>query len=391
MDKDLDKENNTENIDKKSETEENKNDSETASESANNTEEISIEEELKQSKIRLKKRLIYSSVTVVVLVLLASLFAAYGEKAYFEDNRLMMDTVITIKGYGFKGYLGMQAAFKKISEIEKLTSFYYGNSQLAKLNATGYHPYDFNNKFGRDLLREIAMGAKFYYESTEGYFDPSFAALHEIYGFHTPNKVGRLPSDDEIKNILLKCGFTHVLRFEENGIKLDKESMIDFGGITGGYAIVCAREILKASGCNTFLIDDSGDIWFQGEKPDKSPWTIAVRDPRDNSSLAKIVSTKPLAISTSGDYERFIVVDGKQYGHIMNPKTGRPADYYDSVTVVTNDPIQSDVLSTAVFAIPPDMAFEWVEKKHLAALFLTKEGKVHLSSEGKKYFSEVKE
>ena len=118
MDKDLDKENNTENIDKKSETEENKNDSETASESANNTEEISIEEEFKQSKIRLKKRLIYSSVTVVILVLLASLFAAYGEKAYFEDNRLMMDTVITIKGYGFKGYLGMQAAFKKISEIE---------------------------------------------------------------------------------------------------------------------------------------------------------------------------------------------------------------------------------------------------------------------------------
>jgi thiamine biosynthesis lipoprotein len=103
-----------------------------------------------------------------------------------------------------------------------------------------------------------------------------------------------------------------------------------------------------------------------------------------------IESKTPLAISTSGDYERYVVVDGKRYGHIMDPKSGIPADYYDSVTVVTLDPIQSDVLSTALFAMPPDEAYKFAEEKNIAALFLDKNGKVTVTPRGKLYFSKIK-
>ena len=339
---------------------------------------------------RIKKKLILSSITVLSLVLFSSWFYVHGDKLYFDDTRFLMNTAYTIKVYGIKGYLGMQAAFKKIKEIENQTSFYEESSGLKTLNKTGKYEYNFNNKFKRDLLREIAIQAKFMYENTDGYFDPSFAALHEIYGFHTPEKAGRLPNEQELKDTLSKCGYSNVLNINEKDLTIASGSMIDFGGIVGGFSIVYTREILKAAGCKTFLIDDAGDIWFEGMKPDKSPWRVAVKDPRSGGSLAMIVSNTPLAISTSGDYERYVVVDGKRYGHIMDPKTGKPANYYDSVTVVTLDPIQSDVLSTALFAMPPEKAYKWAEDKNIAALFLAKDGKITVSSKGKLYFSDIK-
>ncbi len=353
--------------------------------------ETPIEELPEFEKQKIKKKLVLSCITVLLLVLFSSWFYVNGDRLYFDDTIFLMNTAYTIKVYGIRGYLGMQAAFKKINEIEKMTSFYEPESGLYTLNKTGKYIYNTNNKHNMDLLKTIAMGAKFMYENTDGYFDPSFAALHEIYGFHTPEKIGKLPSDSQLQYTLLKCGYNHVLHIKENEMTLNEGAMIDFGGIVGGYSVLTAREILRAAKCKAFLIDDAGDIWFEGEKPDKSPWKIAVRDPRDGGNLAMIISKTPLAISTSGDYERYVEIDGKKYGHIMDPKTGKPANYYDSVTVVTLDPIQSDVLSTALFAMPPEKAYKWVEDKQIAALFLDKEGKITLSTKGKLYFSNLKE
>lgn len=350
----------------------------------------SLSEVSSKEEKNLKKRLILSSVSIVLLLVLSSWFYIHGDSLYFSDTRLLMDTFYTIKVYGVRGYFGMQAAFKKVKEIENLTSFYKPESGLYTLNKTGKYIYNTNNKHNMDLLKTIALGAKYMYENTDGYFDPSFAALHELYGFHSPEKVGRLPSDSELKYTLLKCGYNHVLHMKENEMTLNEGAMIDFGGIVGGYSVLTAREILRAAGCKAFLIDDAGDIWFEGEKPDKSPWRIEVRDPRDGKSLAMIESKTPLAISTSGDYERYVTVNGKKYGHIMDPKSGKPADYYDSVTVVTLDPIQSDVLSTAIFAMPPEKAYKWANDKNIAALFLEKNGKIYVTNKGKIYFSNIK-
>ncbi len=341
-------------------------------------------------KERIKKRLVLSCITVLLLILFSSWFYVHGDSLFFSDTRFLMNTAYSIKVYGIRGYFGMQAAFKKIKEIEKMTSFYEPESGLYTLNKTGKYTYNTNNKHNMDLLKTIAIGAKFMYENTDGYFDPSFAALHELYGFHTQDKIGKLPSDSLLKYTLLKCGYSHVLHLKENEMTLNEGAMIDFGGIVGGYSVLTAREILRAAGCKAFLIDDAGDIWFEGEKPNKAPWVVAVRDPRDGGNLAMIESKTPLAISTSGDYERYVVVDGKKYGHIMDPKTGKPADYYDSVTVVTLDPIQSDVLSTALFAMPPEKAYQWAEDKQIAALFLDKSGKITVSTKGKLYFSDIK-
>ena len=224
--------------------------------------ETTIEELPEFEKERIKKKLILSSITIIILVLFSSWFYVHGDSLFFSDTRFLMNTAYTIKVYGIRGYFGMQAAFKKIAEIEKQTSFYEESSGLKTLNKTGKYEYNFNNKYKRDLLREIAIQAKFMYENTNGYFDPSFAALHEIYGFHTPEKIGRLPNEQELKDTLSKCSYSKVLHINEKDLTMASGSMIDFGGIVGGFSVIYAREILRAAGCKAFLIDDAGDIWL---------------------------------------------------------------------------------------------------------------------------------
>lgn len=299
-----------------------------------------------------------------------------------EESRILMDTIITIRAFPGGESEAVSRAFAVFETVESVSSFYRAGTELVRLNQTGSLP-------AVSSLTPLLQIAADYFRKSDGYFDPSFACLQKAYGFYS--NAGRLPGQDEIDNLLKNhCGFDRVFARSEEGFTLASGSLIDLGGIAGGFAIEKAARVLREAGCKAFLIDDAGDIWFEGQKPDQTAWRIAVRDPRDNGSLAFIESSSPLAISTSGDYERFITVDGVRYGHIMNPHSGRPVDYYSSVTIVASEPVAADALSTAVFAMPPDIAFRWVEERNLAALFLTSTGTIHLSTAGRQYFSQVK-
>lgn len=299
-----------------------------------------------------------------------------------NESRMLMDTVISIKAWPGNSQAAVDIAFAEFAATEKLASFHLENSELATLNRTGQLTTNAS-------LSELLTISQDYHKQSQGFFDPSFALLQKAYGFYDGQ--GRLPDDEELHKLLATgCGFEKVLTRNGDKWGLASGSLIDLGGIAGGYAIERARKALLVAGCTAFLIDDAGDIWFEGLKPDGKAWRIMVRDPRDNGALAYVESFEPLAVSTSGDYERFITVAGKNYGHIMNPFTGRPVDYYSSVTIVASTAIAADALSTAVFAMPPEIAFNWVEQQNLAALFLTSSGTVHLSGAGQKFFTSVK-
>lgn len=318
---------------------------------------------------------------VVVLIVFAFLTGQQVEQPLVE-SRILMDTVITIRAYPATANKPVDDAFAVFAQIEREASFHLVDSELARLNKLGSLP-------AKSPLAPLLHAAGEYFKVSEGYFDPSFACLQRAYGFYSG--VGRVPDQEELAVLLRdNCGLDKVFTSDSTGFALASGSLLDLGGIAGGYAIEKAAQVLRQSGCSAFLIDDAGDIWFEGQKPDNSAWRIAVRDPRDNSSLALIESRIPLAISTSGDYERFVTVDGVRYGHIMNPHSGRPVDYYSSLTIIASAPLTADALSTAVFAMPPEKAFKWVEEHNLAALFLTATGTIHLSSFGRQFFSQVK-
>ncbi|NLF96302.1 MAG: FAD:protein FMN transferase [Candidatus Riflebacteria bacterium] len=327
--------------------------------------------------IRAKVLLVIAAITVAIMLLKSPRPAA----PLFE-SRLMMDTIISLRAYPPVAREQIDGAFAEFASVENMASFHLEGSELSVLNRTG-------TLAETSSLTPLLRIAVDYYTKTDGYFDVSFASLQKAYGFYSGE--GRLPAEDELTDLLRdRCGLSQVFRQSADGFELASGSLLDLGGIAGGYAIEKAARVLRESGCSGFLIDDAGDIWVEGGKPDNSPWRIAVRDPRDNGTLALVETRKPLAISTSGDYERFITVDGKRYGHIMNPHNGRPVDYYSSVTIIASEPVAADALSTAVFAMPPEIAFKWVEERNLAALFLTSTGTIHLSSAGRLYFSQVK-
>ncbi|PKL47694.1 MAG: hypothetical protein CVV42_12420 [Candidatus Riflebacteria bacterium HGW-Riflebacteria-2] len=319
--------------------------------------------------------------TVAAIAAVIMLLKSPQQEAPLFESRLMMDTIISIRAYPVISKKQLDAAFAEFAKVESKASFHLENSELSALNRNG-------SLGAASSLTPLLQIAADYFARTDGYFDPSFASLQKAYGFYSGE--GRLPGEDEIAGLLRdRCGLGQVLLQNEEGFKLASGSLIDLGGIAGGYAIEKAARVLRESGCSGFLIDDAGDIWFEGSKPDSSNWRIAVRDPRDNGTLALVESRAPLAISTSGDYERFITVDGKRYGHIMNPHSGRPVDYYSSVTIIASEPVTADALSTAVFAMPPEIAFKWVEERNLAVLFLTSTGTIHLSRAGRQYFRQA--
>lgn len=325
-------------------------------------------------------------IALAALILFAlATFLFYGNKGIkpVSEMRILMDTIITIKVYQEPkiAKISIDKGFAAFSEVEQITSFHLKGSGLSELNLTGKVSPD-------PVLASIIFLTNDLHEKTLGYFDPTFARLQKAYGFY--DEVGRLPGGTELKDLLTHTGWKANVKTDSGEIYLASGSLIDLGGIAGGYAIELAAKEMRAQGCRAFLIDDAGDIWFEGKKPDNSPWRISVRDPRDNSSLAIFESFESVAISTSGNYERFVTVNGKNYGHIMDPLTGMPADYYQSVTVIASSPVEADVFSTAIYAMPPEMGLKWAEENSIPALCLTTDNQIRISRAGERWFRLLK-
>jgi len=302
-------------------------------------------------------------------------FAAHGSK-------IMMDTIVSITVYGAEETAkpALQKGFKAMADVDKMASFHLRDSELGRLNSQGF----IIPSASFALLLQDTTNA---FDISEGYFDPTFAVLHKAYGFYDGN--GRTPSDDEMKNLLDEIGWNKKVRLTRENISIASGTLLDFGGIAGGFAVEEAAAAIKSVSSSAFFIDDGGDLWMEGRKPNGFPWKVAVKDPRGEGSLAVIETFDSIAVSTSGDYERFVMAEGKKICHIMNPKTGKPADYYRSVTVIAGNPLNADILSTTLFAMEPDKARQFADEKNIPAIFLPASGTTWMSKSGSKWFSNI--
>jgi thiamine biosynthesis lipoprotein len=294
----------------------------------------------------------------------------------------LMDTIVSMKVYGppDQAAAAMAKAFQRMQAVEAMASFHKPDSDLSKLN----QHRTLSPSPGFRKIMQLASEAFFL---TNGHFDPTFAALHRQYGFYSG--LGKLLSEAEIEAALRFSGWDRQVTIGTEAISLAPDSLIDLGGIGGGFALEEAISELRAASCPAFFLDDGGDLWMEGRKPDGTPWKVGVKDPRGDGLLAMITTEGPAAISTSGDYERFIEVNGQKLGHILNPVTGCPADFFRSVTVATHTPFAADVLSTALFAMPSAVAREYCESRGVAALFLPATGTPWVSTAGTAWFSEI--
>ena len=225
------------------------------------------------------------------------------------------------------------------------------------------------------------------YTLTDGAFDISCEPLTREWGFYSGLE-NRVPSQQAIENALKGVGAAHI-KIKDSTITLDENTSLDLGGIAKGYASQKAAEILKENGVNSALMSLGGNVRAVGSKPDGENWSVAITDPDDNSKSIGTLKISDKAVVTSGGYQRYFEENGQIYHHIIDTKTGYPADSgLKSVTIVSSDDTLADALSTSLFVMGLEKSGEFYSENSslFGAVFITDKGEIYVTDNLKDSF-----
>lgn len=294
----------------------------------------------------------------LLLMIFALFLTACGEKSAESETRTVyaMDTVMNLTVYGENAAAALESAEKELHTLDENTlSRTAEGSELYALNTSNGETVEYG---ADDILPALIETALTISDATDGAFDPTLAPVLDAWGF--TKDLRRVPSADELAALLARTGRGKVaLEKTADGwtVTLLDGAQLDLGGIAKGYAADVLRAQLEQEGVTSATLDLGGDVFVMGEKSDGSDWRIAVKDPGDTESYLGIVSASDAFIVTSGVYERYFEENGVRYHHILDPKTGCPAESgLVSVTVVCKNGAWADALSTACFVLGPDGA-----------------------------------
>jgi thiamine biosynthesis lipoprotein len=217
----------------------------------------------------------------------------------------------------------LQAVFNRLSQIEERMSANKEGTQVAAINqAAGRNAVEVSE----DTLYVIQKALEFA-RLTGGVFDPSVGPLVKLWNIGTD--YAKVPSDNEIKDRLAFVDFEEVeVNVDKKTVFLRKPGMsLDLGAIAKGYAADEIGKILASHRVKAAVVDLGGNVLVYGQKKDASPWRIGVQDPAsDRGNYLGLVSGKAMTVVTSGIYERYFVEKGVRYHHILDTRTGYPAD-----------------------------------------------------------------
>lgn len=249
---------------------------------------------------------------------------------------------------------------EEVKRLERQLSLYQPDSDLCYLNA---HAAKEPIRVEPGLF-QLLQTCKSLWEQTEGAFDPTITPLLRLWGFI--DRRYRVPSPQEIADTLERVGMEWVLLEPEGRwVYYAREGIeLSFGAIGKGWAVARCARLMQQFGITAALLSAGGSTFYaRGAPPDSEGWTIEIPPPQSNAAHAERVNLRNCALSTSGGMEQFFEVDGKRYAHILDPRTGYPADRLLSVSVCAPDPTLTDALSTAFFVGGQPLIDRW-QKQH---------------------------
>ena len=240
------------------------------------------------------------------------------------------------------------AVIAVFDEVTDLCNIYDPESELSRLNATAADkPFVCSPE-----LWSLLLESRKAYAFSDGAFDITSKPLMDLWGFYR-KRGDSLPTELEIAEAQSRVGLNKVIfNDDDRSVKFTVRGMsFDLGGIAKGYAVDRAFEAVSKFGIRRGVINLGGNLrLFPEPPPGKSAYRVGVRNPENKSELLdETLELCNVSLSTSGDYERFVTIGGVQYGHIMNPVTGRPTQGRHSVTVIAPSAQLADWLSTAIF------------------------------------------
>jgi FAD:protein FMN transferase len=214
---------------------------------------------------------------------------------------------------------------------------------------------------------------------TGGNFDISYAGAGRLWDFKRSPPV--VPAKEAIEASLELVGYSKIqVRADEKTVFLPAKGMrIGLGGIAKGYSIDCAVRAIRERGIRNFAVNAGGDLTVRGRKGGRL-WRVSIRHPRDQGRNIALLPISNGTVATSGDSERFFVVDGVRYCHILDPRTGIPARECQGVTLVAKEACLADALATAVFVMGPLQGMRLIESlNHVEGLIVDAQGRIHVS------------
>lgn len=288
-------------------------------------------------------------ICLILICGLLCLFAGCGRQ--MRTTVFAMDTVMELQVWGKDAEEGVAVAEAILKEQEALWSVTDPDSLLGLLNR------------GQDVSLDPACAAlldraEALSERTGGAFDPHLGALSQAWGFY--NAAYRVPSQEEIDAAL-------------------KDPQWDLGAALKGYAGMLCVEALEQLDVDRAILNLGGNVQTYGQKPDGRPWIIGIQNPDGGDYIGTVSISGTACVVTSGDYQRYFEVDGVRYHHILDRRTGRPAQLgLRSVTVICRDGLTADALSTALYVMGLEQgAAFWRESDDFEAVFITADGKIY--------------
>lgn len=272
------------------------------------------------------------------------------------------------------GEAAIDAVMAEMHRIDRAMSPYKPGSELSRINRdAGGGAVPVSAEMYTLLERALQWSAR-----SEGAFDITYASVGHLYDY----REHVCPDDDALDVARAGIGWRHlVLDAKQRTVRFaHAATRIDLGGFAKGHAVDRAAEILTRRGIRHALVSAGGDSRVLGDRRGR-PWTIAIRDPRRAGEVVAVLPLEDVAISTSGDYERFFEKDGVRHHHVIDPKTGRSPATVHSVTILGADGLTTEALSKCVFVMGLEQGMRLVESQRgVDAVVVDATGRLHYSS-----------
>ena len=250
-------------------------------------------------------------------------------------------------------------AVAEISRIEKLLTTFSNDSVTFQINENaGIQPVVVPKEVF-DLIFRCQMISKM----TQGAFDISYGSIDKKFWNFDLNMTS-LPDKDVAKKTVELINYENIIlnKNDQTVFLKNKGMRIGFGGIGKGYAAECAKKILKQNGIESGIVNAAGDLTAWGYQENGEAWTIGIADPNKKESVFSTFNITNTSVATSGNYEKFVIIDGKKYSHTIDPKTGYPISGIKSVTIIAENAEIADALATPVTVMGIEVGLNFINQ-----------------------------
>ncbi len=299
---------------------------------------------------------------------------AFTNELKLMGNRFALTVVAELQEWAEKM---IDIGTAEIRRIEKVLTTFSDDSETNLINkSAGIEPVAVSSEVYNIIERSIRISSV-----TQGAFDITYGSIDKRF-WNFDETMTTLPSPEDAKKMVRLINYKNIILDKEKQTVFLKEKgmRIGFGGIGKGYAAEMAKEVMKKKGVTSGIVNASGDLTTWGTQPNGKPWTVGIIHPDYKNYPFSYLNISDMAVATSGNYEKFVLINNKKYSHTIDPKTGMPVSGIKSVTVISPNAEISDAMATPVMVMGIKHGLELINQlKQVECVIIADDNKVYTS------------